>query len=127
DIRERFNHFMDAFVDRGSCHFTDELATPFPSAIFLGLMGLPWEELDTFLRFKEGILRPEGSGPEEQAEVRKATGQEIYAYFDRILDQRAADPRDDILTGFLHAEIDGEQLSRDEILDICFLFLIAGL
>src|SRR5437773_201453 len=58
DIAARFNRFLDPFVDRGECHFTNELATPFPSAIFLGLMGLPWEELETFLRFKEGILRP---------------------------------------------------------------------
>ena len=36
-------------------------------------------------------------------------------------------PEDDILTGFLGAEVDGEKLTREEILDICFLFLIAGL
>jgi cytochrome P450 len=128
DITARFNHFVDGFVDRGSCHFTDELATPFPSAIFLGLMGLPWEELDTFLRLKDGILRPApDTTPDEQAVRRRETGQEIYAYFDAILDERAADPKDDILTHFLQAEIDGERLTRDEILDICFLFLIAGL
>ncbi len=128
DITARFNHFVDAFADRGSCHFTDELATPFPSAIFLGLMGLPWEELDTFLRLKDGILRPKPGGtPDEQAVVRRATGQKIYAYFDAVLDERAADPKDDILTHFLQAEIDGERLTREEILDICFLFLIAGL
>ena len=36
-------------------------------------------------------------------------------------------PKHDILTEFLGAEVDGEKLSREEILDICFLFLIAGL
>ena len=49
DIAGRVNHFIDQFADRGSCHFTDELAVPFPSAVFLGLMGLPWEELDTLV------------------------------------------------------------------------------
>jgi cytochrome P450 len=127
DIAARFNHFVDAFADRGSCHFTDELATPFPSAIFLGLMGLPWEELDTFLRFTDGILRPEGATAEEQGAVRRRTGEDIYAYFGQVLDQRAASPQDDILTHFLRAEIDGERLTREEMLDICFLFLIAGL
>ena len=39
----------------------------------------------------------------------------------------SANPTDDILTHFLTAEIDGERLTREEILDICFLFLIAGL
>jgi len=133
DITARVNHFMDAFADRGHCNFTDEFATPFPSSVFLGLMGLTWEELDTFLRLKDGILRPRGADgnilidPQERVAVARSTGEEIYAYFNGILDQRAAHPEDDILTRFLHTEIDGERLTREEILDICFLFLIAGL
>jgi cytochrome P450 len=129
DITSRVNRFIDGFVDRGECNFTQELAVPFPSAVFLGLMGLPWEELETFLHLKDGILRPGGSAasPEERARIQRTTATEIYAYFDDILDQRAKEPRDDILTQFLHAEVDGDRLTRDEMLDICFLFLIAGL
>ena len=129
DVASRVNHFIDAFVDRGSCQFTEELAVPFPSAVFLGLMGLPWEELDTLLRLKDGIMRPGGGGlgPEEEIRIRAETGTEIYAYFDAILDERQRHPEEDILTGFLGAEVDGDKLTREEILDICFLFLIAGL
>jgi cytochrome P450 len=129
DITARANHFIDQFVDRGRCHFTDEFAVPFPSAVFLGLMGLPWEELDVFLGMKDGALRP--GGPETPIDERQhrmeRTGQQIYAYFDAILDARERDPRDDILTRFLHARVDGEQLTREEILDICYLMLLAGL
>jgi cytochrome P450 len=129
DLAVRVNRFIDAFVDRGSCNFTEELAVPFPSAVFLGLMGLPWDELDTLLRLKEGIMRPGGGGlpPEEQMRIREETGTEIYGYFNAILEERQRNPEEDILTGFLEAEVDGEKLSREEILDICFLFLIAGL
>jgi cytochrome P450 len=133
DITARVNHFIDAFADRGQCNFTEELAVPFPSSVFLGLMGLPWDELDTFLRLKDGILRPRGADgniliePQERVAVARGTGEEIYAYFDQVLDKRTAQPEDDILTGFLNTEIDGERLTREEILDICFLFLIAGL
>ena len=129
DVASRVNHFIDAFIDRGSCNFTEELAVPFPSAVFLGLMGLPWEELDTLLRLKDGIMRPGGGGlsPDEELQFRADTGTEIYAYFNAILDERQRRPEEDILTGFLGAEVDGERLTREEILDICFLFLIAGL
>jgi len=129
DVASRVNHFIDAFIDRGSCHFTDELAVPFPSAVFLGLMGLPWEELDTLLRLKDGIMRPGGGGldADEEMRIRNATGTEIYAYFTAILNERQEHPEADILTGFLGAEVDGQTLTREEILDICFLFLIAGL
>ncbi len=60
-------------------------------------------------------------------QIRTATGTEIYAYFNAILDERQRHPENDILTGFLGAEVDGDRLTREEILDICFLFLIAGL
>jgi cytochrome P450 len=138
DIAGRVNHFMDTFVARGSCDFTEEFAVPFPSSVFLGLMGLPWEELHTFLRLKDGILRPGGAsmldmrdvaGPsaDERRRLQEQTGQEIYDYFDRILAERSRVPRDDILTQFLQVEVEGQKLSHEEILDICFLFLIAGL
>jgi cytochrome P450 len=132
-IASRANHFIDAFIENGECNFTEEFAELFPSAVFLGLMGLPWEELDTFLRLRDGILRPYLVDPDAQTDfekrtlVTRATGQEIYAYFGAFLDERTKKPTEDILTHFLTAEIDGEKLTRDEILDICFLFLIAGL
>jgi len=129
DVTDRVNHFIDMFVDRGHCNFTEELAVPFPSAVFLGLMGLPWDELDTFLRLKDGIIRPGDPlmDPLERMQIQRDTGQELYAYFDAILDERLRHPQNDILTHFNTAEIDGEHLTREEILDICFLFLIAGL
>ena len=133
DITERVNHFIDAFVDRGECNFTEEFAELFPSSVFLGLMGLPWSELDTLMRLRDGILHAEKLLPatqndlEHRAALHRATGQEIYDYFTSWLDERQARPQQDILTHFLQAEVDGEKLSREEILDICFLFLVAGL
>jgi cytochrome P450 len=129
DITARVNRFIDSFIDGGGCNFTEALAVPFPSAVFLGLMGLPWEELDTFLRLKDGIMRAGGGhvDADERVRIQSETGREIYAYFNAVLDERQRRPRDDILTQFLSAEVDGEKLTREDILDICFLFLIAGL
>lgn len=129
DLTQRINFFIDKFIDRGECNFTDEFAELFPSAVFLGLMGLPWEELDTFLRLRDGILRVAGVDLtlEEMLAKQKETGKEIYEYFGQFLDDRERNPQDDILTHFLQAEVDGDRLSREDILDICFLFLIAGL
>jgi cytochrome P450 len=55
------------------------------------------------------------------------TGDQIYAYFDEAFDERERSPRHDILTEILNAKVDDEQLTREELLDICFLFLLAGL
>ena len=129
DITDRVNHFVDAFAERGSCDFTAEFAELFPSSVFLGMMGLPWDELDTLIELRDGLLRP---GHARHAAGR-AVGdpardrERVYAYFDAILDERAAKPRDDILSLFVTTESDGDRLTRDEVLAICFVLLTAGL
>jgi cytochrome P450 len=133
DVTERANRFIDGFIERGECNFSQDYAELFPSSVFLGLFGLPWEELDAILGMRDGILRPGAADgeveldPDKRLAVQRETGARIYDYFDHVLDERAARPRDDILSGFLTAEIDGDRLDREDILDICFLLLIAGL
>ena len=63
----------------------------------------------------------------EAANLRDRAGQRSYDYFDKILDERERRPREDILSWMLRAEVDGEKLTREQILDICYLLLLAGL
>jgi cytochrome P450 len=51
----------------------------------------------------------------------------MYAYFEDEIARRKGNPGDDLLGSLLVAEIDGKKLEHNEILDICFLMLIAGL
>jgi cytochrome P450 len=133
DITRRVNGFIDTFIDRGECNFTEEFAELFPSSVFLGLMGLPEDEMQMFLRMRDGILHAEKFDenalfdPVARTAVMDKAGGEIYEYFDNLIDERSRTPADDIITRFLATEIDGEKLTREDILDICFLFLIAGL
>ena len=129
DIAARVNQFIDGFVDRGSCDFTAEFAELFPASVFLGMMGLPWEELDTLVEMRDGLLRPGDNrmAPEDRSAIQRDTAARVYRYFDAILDARAADPREDILSLFVSLEGDEGRLVRDEVLAICFVLLTAGL
>jgi cytochrome P450 len=127
DVAGRVNHFIDAFEERGDCNFTTEFAEQFPSSVFLGLMGLPWSELDTMMRLRDGLLRPHLGGPDDPRAYQEQIGLEVYDFFNAILDERERSPEDDILTLFLNVELGDERLTREEILDICFLLLTAGL
>lgn len=133
DITRRVVALIDGFIDAGECNFTEDFAEIFPSSVFLGLMGLPEEELRMFLRMRDGILHPEKidpealSDPEKRAAVMASTGQEIYEYFGALADERTRKPADDVMSKFVVSEVEGERLSRDDIVDICYLMLIAGL
>jgi cytochrome P450 len=132
DVSNLVNHLIDGFIERGELDFAKEFSVPFPSEVFLTLLGLPMDELDTFLTMKDGIIRPEhvtgtAQGSAEAGAYQQEIADSVYEYFDKILDVREKEPQDDLLSHFLSAEVDGDHLSREDILDICFLFLIAGL
>jgi cytochrome P450 len=126
------NVLIDAFVDDDEIDFTSQFSVPFPSQVFLAMFGLPSEDLPRFLKMKDGVIRPDHvvghpfGHPETEAYQRE-TADSIYAYFEHVLDERAGEGRDDLLSHFLHVEVEGDRLTREDMLDICFLLLIAGL
>jgi len=129
DVRRHANDLIDTFEDAGECEFDQAFAIPLPCRAFLQLMGLPQDELATFLELKNGIIRPPVNPLDMEAAraYRAKTGQRIYDYFEALIDERTAHPRDDIMTRVVTTELDGRALTRHEILDICFLLLLGGL
>jgi cytochrome P450 len=128
DITRLVNELIDGFVDDGSCEFTTALAEPLPSSVFLRLLGLPLSDLPLFMEMKNGILRPAGGDDLEQIQAnQRVTAKKIEDFFADALADRRRKPQDDLLTMFADAEVGGDRLTDDEILGICFLFLLAGL
>jgi cytochrome P450 len=96
------------------------------------MLGLPLDELPRFLQMKDGIIRPQvvlgqPLGHPDTDAYQQKIADSIYAYFETLLDQRAGVRRDDLVSHFLDVEVEGDRLSRDEIIDIGFQLLIAGL
>ncbi len=129
DARVLVNKLIDGFVDRGSCDFHEDFATPLPSAIFLRLMGLPPEDLPMFLRWRDESVRPDVDPHDLDgaAAIRERAGHDITAYFDAALDREQQHPGDGLLARIALAEVGGEPLPRNEALGICHLMLLGGL
>jgi cytochrome P450 len=128
-IREAVGEVIDRFVDRGAVDAHAEFTVPLPCKVFLDATGLPLDNLPTFLRWKDEIIRPGGGmlDPEEAKARRHAAGAELYAYFETVLEERRNDLGEDLISRFLTTETDGRTMSHEEMLDICFLFILAGL
>lgn len=127
DIRKLVNEIIDTFVDEDQINFHEAFSVPVPCTMFLRLLGLPNDEMDQLVRWKDNIIRPLGETPEEMQEIRRATGQEMYEYFRHEIAARRSQPTDDLLSEFTHSEVDGRPLTDHEILDILFLFILGGL
>jgi cytochrome P450 len=132
EVSSLVNHLIDGFIEDGQVDFAQRFSIPFPSQVFLTLLGLPLDELDTFLTMKDGIIRPDHVtgklyGSREAQDYQQKIADSVYDYFEMVLDEREKERRDDMLSHFLDSEVEGDRLTREDILDICFLFLIAGL
>jgi cytochrome P450 len=126
------NELIDEFVDDDEVDFAARFSVPLPSQVFLTMLGLPLDELPRFLEMKDGIIRPQvvvgqQLGHPDTDRHQQSTADAIYAYFEKLLDERVGVRHDDLVSHFLDAEVEGERLTRDEIVDIGFQLLIAGL
>jgi cytochrome P450 len=127
-IRARTNALIDTFAGQGEAELLSGLCAPLPTHIFIDLLGLPLDDLPLFLEFKEAVVRPQGATAEEQQANMRAAGERTYGYLARVLaERRAGPPRSDLIGGFLTTEVEGERLTDTEIIDICYLLVIAGL
>jgi cytochrome P450 len=131
-VVELCNRLIDGFIDEPEIDFVAQFSNLLPTSVFLAQLGLPLEKLDYFLKLKDGAVRSNhllGVPYTDPAAIkyRMNNGKEIYAAFNEALDEREVERRDDLLSYLLDAEIDGEKLTREELLDVCFLFLTAGL
>jgi len=118
---------IDAIADAGHVNFHAAIAEPLPSTVFLQLLGLPVSRAKEFIALKDGIIRPDAHSAEERRAKVDATGAQIYAVLEEVVDARSAEPRDDFVSNFLASEVDGERLTRNDVIDICYLFFLAGL
>lgn len=125
--RSLVTKLIDAVAEDGHCNFHQAVAEPLPCTVFLELLGLPLSRAREFIELKDGIIRPPAESPEERLAMVKEVGQKIYAVLEEVVDERAAEPREDFISGFLASEVDGERLSREDVIDIGYLFFLAGL
>jgi cytochrome P450 len=114
-------------LEEGRCNFHTAVAEPYPTTVFLQLLGLPLSRAKEFLALKDGIIRPPVTTQEERIAYTDRVGQEIYAVLQEAIDERRGERRDDFLSMFLDAEVDGQRLTEEDVLDIGYLFFLAGL
>jgi cytochrome P450 len=127
ELRRQAGDLIDAIVAKGECDVVPDLATPFPSQVFLTLFGLPMADRDRLVAWKDSILEfTDPSSAEATPEV-LARALELFTYLtEHIAERRANTTGSDMLTELMQNSEDGG-MSDNEILGLCFMFVLAGL
>jgi len=120
-ICKQANRLIDQFAGNGGCEFTKEFGRPLPVFVFLDLMGLPQEMLDTFVGWAVGLLHS------QDRKVAENVMRESTAYLQAVIKEKAQNPDDGAISAIVHGRPGGEPLSGQEIFGFVFFLFIAGL
>ncbi|MGW2824362.1 cytochrome P450 [Streptomyces sp. NPDC001443] len=126
EIRAAATELIDGLKSSGGTEALGAFARRFPTTIFMRLMGLPEEDLDTFLAWVHDILHL--SFEQDPDRTRQLTAiQAVSTYFEDQIALRRHSPRDDLLTRAMNWEIDGDRISDQDMLAFCVLMFQAGM
>jgi len=112
---------IDRFVDRGRAELVRELTYHYPVQVIAEILGLPRADHANFHRRALAIINV-AAKPEEGI----AASNDLRDYFAEFLDERRRDPRRDLISELVQAELDGERLGDEEIFSFLRLLLPAG-
>ena len=128
-IRAVCRELIDKVLPKGKCDFVREIAAPLPMIMIGDLLGVEPEDRDKLLRWSDEML---GGGaarhlPKEQQRAHQAkVALEYISYAQAVIADRRKHPRDDLMSILVQAEIGGDALAEDEIIQESLLILVGG-
>lgn len=133
-LEPRIVRLVDGLLDqaeaRGRADLIEDIAFALPVELICDMLGVPRGDRAPLRRYSLailGALEPVPS-PEQLDRGHRAVA-EFEAYLEQLIDDRTRNPSDDaadILSVLIHGEVDGERLTRQELIQNCIFLLNAG-
>ncbi len=124
-VRAKARSLLAPFLEQGEIDIAEHLARPLPASIVCSLLGFPESDhaqlLDWFGRM---IDKPPGQS--DLPEWVWQANREMREYVNAAADERAAYPREDLLSVLIEAEAAGN-LTRDELVGMSIFVFYAGI
>ena len=121
------DRLLDAVADHDRFDLIAALGYPLPVTVIAEMLGVPADDMNRFEGWSNDIaliVEPILTPAQVEA-VRRAT-EELFGYFETIVEARQREPREDIVSALLAAEEEGDKLTREELLSTMLLILVAG-
>jgi cytochrome P450 len=129
-VRVQAREIVDRVAPMGECDFVSEIAAALPLQIICDMMGIPREDTKHIFELTNTIL---GVGDPEYVQTMEelmSAGMELFQYGLALADDRLANPRDDITTALMQAEVEDEhgvhRLAASELGSFFLLLVVAG-
>ena len=122
-LRERAERIVATALREGTGDFVTEVASELPLQAIADLIGVPQEDRKKIFQWSNQMI---GSDDPEFGDAGMIASMEILAYAMQMAEDRRVNPRDDIVTKLVNAEIDGEHLSADQFGYFVLMLSVAG-
>jgi cytochrome P450 len=117
------SELLDEVASAGRMDFIESFAYPLPVIVIAEMLGIPPADRAQFRLWSDAIV----SLGNEPGKLNIMDAQrEMAMYFGKLIAERSAEPRDDLISHLIAAEIDGERLTPMELIGFCVLLLVAG-
>lgn len=118
------DELLDAVADRREIDLIDTYAFPLPIMVISEMLGIPHADRDQFRRWSNVLVH--GSFEMQAHADELAAADAFVDYLRALVAARRSSPRDDLVSGLVQAEEQGDKLGEDELIAMIFLLLVAG-
>ena len=137
-VREQARAVLNRALPKGEFDFVEEVSRELPIRVLARIMGVPDDDLPMCIELGDAMISqadPEYSraviDKEETSEYRllpfrSPAAIELMAYGHGLAEERRRQPKDDLVTRLVQAEVDGERLSEREFDNFFCLLIVAG-
>jgi cytochrome P450 len=135
-LQERATNIATQLVDdivakygkEGECDWVWDFTALFPVTVIAEVLGVPTERRAEFKVWVDDTLAAANRAAYDAPRLAqiKSNSDQLRAFMEDIIDQRTADLGDDIISTLIQVEVQGEKLTRTEVLSMAVLLLIGG-
>ena len=121
--REHCQSLIDGFIDKGEADGAVDYAQQIPPFVIAAMLGVPKEMVPTFTKWVRDVLELGFANPQGAVAARM----ELLTFLWGHIQERRANPGDDLISYLAQAKVDGEPVPDQHILGTGFLIVVAGI
>jgi cytochrome P450 PksS len=120
-IQQITDDLLDAVQEQGAMDLIADFAYPLPLTVISDLLGIPVMDRQRFHEWTQVMVNIT-----TEAEQRRDAIQRFLNYITTLLEEKRARPGNDLTSGLVQVEENGDQLGEHELISMLILLIIAG-
>ncbi len=125
-IRAMVKEILDRALEKRECDFVTDIASELPLQVIAQMLGVPFEDRHKLFEWTNRMIGSEDPEYGVSRDESRGAAMEMYMYSNELATQRRTEPRDDIVTALLNADVNGDQLSEMDFNIFFLLLAVAG-